>query len=133
MEIVIKPVTVSLRLREIVGANGKGVITDWLSKEPAARAKFHVRIGNLRLVPRTDWNNNQFHKLKDADGVHEIKWKSGSKEWRALGFDRSGFFVMLIGCTHKGDVYDPKSCIDTAVTRKKETEQGRRTIIDYQD
>ena len=122
MEKVAKTAASSLRLREIVGANGKGVITNWLSKEGGARAKFHVRIGNLRLVPRTDWNNAQFHKLKDADGICEIKWKAGDKEWRALGFDKDDYFVMLLGCTHKEDVYDPKNCIETAKARKKEVE-----------
>jgi hypothetical protein len=87
----------------------------------------------MRLVPQADWTKHQFHKLKDADGVSEIKWKAADREWRALGFYKDGYFVMLIGCTHKGDVYDPKSCIETAKARKKETEQGRRIVIDYQE
>lgn len=121
----------SLRLREITGGDGKGVITGWLSGNVGARAKFHVRIGNLRSVPRTSWNKKQFHKLKDADGICEIKWKSGDKQWCILGFDKGEHFVMLLGCTHKDDVYDPKNCIETAKARKKEVEQGKRRIIDY--
>jgi hypothetical protein len=133
LTIVGKVETVSLRLREIVGANGKGVITDWLSKEGGARAKFHVRIGNLRLVPRADWNKKQFHKLRDANDVCEIKWKSGDRQWCALGFDKDNYFLMLLGCTHKDEVYGPRNCIETAKFRKREVEDGKRTIIDYQE
>lgn len=122
----------TLRLQEIVGANGKGVITDWLSGQNAARAKFHVRVGNMAKVPPTDWNKKQFHKLKKADGVAEIKWEAGNKQWRALGFNRNGFFVMVVGCTHKDDVYDPKGCIETAIRRKGEVERGVYKIINYE-
>jgi hypothetical protein len=133
MRFVEKVEPVSLRLREIVGANGEGVITDWLSTESDARARFHVRIGNMRKVPKTDWTKKQFRKLKKADGIAEIKWEAGNKQWRALGFEKDGYFLMLIGCTHKGDVYVPASCIQTAMRLKKEVEKGQHKIIDYQE
>jgi hypothetical protein len=121
----------SLRLREITGADGQGVITSWLARHGEAKARFRVRIGNLSKVPRTDWNKKQFHKLKDAHGVAEIKWEAGNKQFRTLGFDIDGYFVMLIGCTHKDDNYDPSNCINTAIKLKQETERRKHRIIEF--
>jgi hypothetical protein len=121
----------SLRLREITGADGQGVITSWLARHSEAKARFRVRVGNLSKVPRTDWTKKQFHKLKDADGVAEIKWEAANKQWRAMGFDKDGYFVMLVGCTHKDDNYDPSNCINTAIRLKQETERGRHSLIDF--
>src|SRR5579863_4466815 len=121
----------SLLLREITGADGQGVIPRWLSRNRETKARFRVRIGNMSKVPRTDWTKQQFHKLKDAYGVAEIKWEAGKKQWRAMGYDKDGYFVMLIGCTHKDDQYDPRNCINTAIRLKQETERGEHTIIDF--
>src|SRR5437763_1542528 len=108
----------SLLLQEILGAGGKGVITAWLAKHPGARAKFRIRVRKLRLVPRVDWNTKQFRYLES--GIAELKWDWEKKEFRALGFDHKGYFVMVLGCIHKGKVYDPANWLDTAKTRKAE-------------
>ena len=133
IEFVSKTVASGLRLREIVGANGKGVITSWLSSESEARSRFHVRIGHMRLVPQGDWTYKQYKKLKNADGVAEIKWEAGKKQWRALGFEIDGYFLMLIGCTHKQNVYNPPGCVKTAMRLKKEVEEGKHASIEYQE
>lgn len=124
------PHTVSLRLQEIVGGNGNGVITSWLSKHPGCRARFRVRVGNLRKVPRTDWNKKQFRYLES--GLAEIKWEWGNRTWRAIGFDHKGCFVMVLGCSHKDNVHDPSDWLKTSKRRKTETEQGLWGIVNYE-
>src|ERR1035438_4417098 len=109
-----------LRLKELVGPSGKGLITSWLSQYPGARAKFRVRVKNLRLTPQTQWTKKQFRGL--GNGLFEIKWKFDKKEFRSVGFHHRGFFVMLVGCTHKQNVYDPHNCLETAKHRKGEVE-----------
>jgi hypothetical protein len=84
----------------------------------------------LASVPRIKWHKKQFRNLKK--GVSEIKWTSDKQEWRALGFDFGGFFVVVRCCCHKQNVYDPADCIDRAIALKKEAETGKRETRVYE-
>lgn len=119
----------SLRLREI-SRNGIGRLTVWFLDNRGARAKFRIRVQHLRKIERADWSWKQFHGLDG--GLSEIKWKAGNKQFRAIGFDRGGHFVMVIGCTHKMNIYDPVSCLDSALRLKKEAENGEWDIIEFE-
>jgi hypothetical protein len=130
MEKVVQFPGSGFRLSELVGPSGKGLVTSWLSSYPGARAKFRVRVKNLRLTPRTQWPVTQFRSL--GSGLSEIKWKFEQKEFRAVGFDHEGFFVMLIGCTHKQNVYDPHNCLTTARQRKREVENEEWSTIEHE-
>lgn len=123
-----QPLATSLRLRE-VARDGKGEITQWFTANKGARAKFRIRVQHLQKMPRTDWNGAQFHKL--AEGLAEIKWKCGKKQFRAVGFDFSGSFVMVLGCTHKMNIYDPPESLKTALRIKGEVENGIRQTIGF--
>jgi phage-related protein len=118
------------RLQEIVGANGMGVITTWLSKHAGARARFRVRVKGLRRTTRSDWTKKQFRAL--GNGISEVKWEWEKKQWRAIGFDYKGYFVMVLGCTHKDNVYDPVDWLKTSKQRKSEIERGLWRVIDYE-
>jgi len=119
----------SLVLREVVcGATGE--LTKWFKSIPGARAKFRVRIRNLRSFPRTDWNKKQFHKLDH--GLAEIKWKLPKLQFAAVGFDYQGAFVMLVGCNHKMNVYDPPSALATARRLKGEVENGKWKTVPFE-
>jgi len=120
----------NLRLREVVDAGGNGVITKWLRSKHDARARLRIRVQNLRRIPRVEWPTTQFRHL--GSHVYEIKWKASNKEFRALGFDRKGYFVLVIGCTHKQNVYDPAECLSTARRLKGEVENDERTTIDFE-
>ena len=120
----------SLLLKELVGANGKGVITAWIASHPGARAKFRIRVMNLRRIPQAEWKKTQFRFL--GGGLAEIKWKHSDKEFRAVGLYRDGFFLMLIGCTHKQRVYDPHDWLNTAKRRKGEVENGQWNTIEHE-
>jgi hypothetical protein len=117
-----------LRLRQIAGADGVGVISKWLKPYPSARARFRIRAEYLAKIPRTEWTLKQLRPL--GDGLFEIKWED-DKPFRALGFDKDGYFVMVLGCTHKQKVYDPKNCIATAKERMKEAKNGYWYIVEY--
>lgn len=117
-----------LRLRDLIGGGGKGVVGSWLPV--GARARLRIRVQNLRRIPRAEWNRKQFRFL--GAGLAEIKWEWGKVPYRIVGFDYSGFFVMLIGCTHKQGVYDPHHCLQTAGQRKKEVEDGKWRTIDFE-
>lgn len=118
-----------LRVRQATDAQAKGLITEWLRKEGEARARFHVRLKHLAKILRAELNKKQFRHIED--GIWEIKWEAGKKQWRALGFDEDGWFVMVVGCTHKDNVYDPPNCFETAKKRRQETLDGKRMIINY--
>src|SRR2546427_7161697 len=90
-------------LREILDGNGNRIITRWLSLYPGGAARLRVRVRNLRRAPRTEWSKKQFRYL--GKGIFEIKWEFEKKQFRILGFDSSPYFVCLIGCIHKDDVY----------------------------
>ena len=109
----------SLRLREVV-KDGEGELTRWFALNRGSRAKFRIRVQHLQKTSRTEWNKKQFKYLRD--GLAEIKWKCSDKEFRAVGFDFKGFFVMLLGCTHKQGVYDPHNWLNTAKKLKGEVE-----------
>ena len=119
----------TLRLREI-SRNGVGRLTTWFSDNRGARAKFRIRVQHLAKIASKDWTWQQFHSL--GDGISEIKWKTGNKQFRAIGFDRDGFFVMVIGCTHKMKVYDPPECLKSAIRLKKEVENGEWDIVEFE-
>ena len=117
----------TLRIRQMATTSGRGVLKEFL--DPAARAGFRVRVAYLAATKRECWTDQQFRSL--GDGIWEIKWKSGKKQWRALGFDYQEYFVVVRPCTHKGKVYDPHDCIARAKALKTEVLNEKRTVIDY--
>lgn len=119
----------SLVLREALG-NGKGELTAWFTANKGARAHFRVRVGHLRKTDRVEWNKKQFRKLDK--GLAEIKWKSGKTQCRAIGFDHKGAFVMVVGCTHKMNVYDPPGALATAERIKTEVQNGKRSTAEFE-
>jgi hypothetical protein len=124
-----RPVT-PFPLREVVGSRG-GVITEWLSTRTEARALLRIRVGNLRKSARVDWNKTEFRSL--GGGLFEIKWKCGKVQHRALGCDHGPHFVVVVGCTHKGNGgYDPRECIRTARKLIGEVKNGQRDTIPFE-
>jgi len=119
-----QPQPISLRLREVLN-DESGEITKWFSANSGARAKFRIRVQHLQKIGRGEWNITQFRHL--GDGLAEIKWKHGNKQFRAIGFDHQGWFVVVIGCIHKMNVYDPQSCLKTAKIMGEVKDGTRKT------
>lgn len=121
----------SIFLTEIVGAGCTvGEITTWLAGSAEARAAFRVRVVNMALTPRACWHKKQFRKVEGE--LCEIKWKAEKREWRALGFDYEGHFVMVLGCIHKGSVYDPPNWKNTAQGRITEVKNGKWKRVPFE-
>jgi phage-related protein len=120
--------TVSLRLREVV-KDGSREMSKWFAANTGARARFRIRVEHLQKIDRNDWAWAQFHKLED--GLAEIKWKSGKKQFRAIGFDHNGWFVMVLGCTHKMSVYDPPGYLTTAKRIMREVENEQWNTVEF--
>lgn len=78
---------------------------------------------------RAQWNKTQFRKIEGE--LCEIKWKADDIQWRALGFDYEGAFVMVLGCTHKGNVYTPPDWKKTGLRRIKEVKNGQWNRVEY--
>jgi hypothetical protein len=125
-----KPEKHYLQLQEIVGhGRDVGEITAWLANSPRSRAHFRVRAENLDKTNRALWNKTQFWHIQGK--LYEIKWKAEDKQWRALGFDFEGHFVMVLGCTHKGKVYTPPDWKKTALKRIVEVENGQWGRVEF--
>lgn len=124
------PVQSSLRLRDIIGTSGKGVIGSWIAAHPGARARLRIRVQHLRRIPRTEWTKKQFRPL--GDGLFEIKWEWNNVQFRIAGFDHNGFFVMVVGYTHKQKVYDPRNWLETAKRRKGEVKYDKWRTVEFE-
>lgn len=120
----------SLRLRQAQKISGSGVLDEELHGDATARADFRVRVLHLQKFPRVQWQKKQFRSL--GKQLFEIKWKSRKREWRAIGYDDAdGYFVVVKICTHKGQVYDPASCIEKSREIKSLAQSGKQKVIDY--
>lgn len=70
-------------------------------------------------------------RLKNGGGTGELRWVSGKKQHRLIGFFHGGSWLALIGCTHKQQVYDPAEALETARKRKADIESGKAKTVDY--
>jgi hypothetical protein len=85
-----------------------------------------------RIAKMQSWPIKICGSLKNHPGCSEIRWTAEHVEHRIFGYIQSGnVFVMLVGCTHKGKVYDPPSAFDTMDDRKNAVEAGRAELCDY--
>src|ERR1039457_1076264 len=127
------PADPSLRLAELRRNGAKdGIITIWLVGPSEARANMRVRVGYLAKFPRVEWDKKHFHKIKNGDGLSELKWRAEGKEFRAAGYDYKGYFVMVLGFTHKGTVYDPPGWLASAKRNKKYVNDGYWEIVEFE-
>jgi hypothetical protein len=112
---------------DYISVQGRNAITDWydrlLSQE---QTDFDTMI---RILAKTrQWRMPEFRWIKGRPyaGLGEIRFTSERKQHRVVGFygPRQQQFTMLIGCTHKQNIYNPPNALDTAARRKREIETG---------
>lgn len=87
-----------------------------------------------QLAKQDSWAPSDIKPLKGKHlkGLYELRWKSGGVQHRLIGYTSAGHeFLLLIGCTHKGKVYDPPSALQTATERKKLVQTGAATTSEY--
>lgn len=95
------------------------------------RADVNALLGILRN--QRPWSPQDFRlRLQGHDGISEIKLKSENVQIRLVGCFKPGAkYVILIGCTHKGSVYDPHACLVTAERRKGEIDREEVDISEH--
>lgn len=129
-----QPAVPSIRLAEIRrrGEAG-GVISKWVG-DGEARAKMRARVVHLARIPRAEWDKKHFRSLHipKCKGIYELKWRAEGKEFRAAGYDHGdGYFVMVFGFTHKGNVYDPPGWREAIRKNRKDVDDGYWEIIEF--
>jgi hypothetical protein len=70
-------------------------------------------------------------KSSQMRGLGELRWQSGNKQQRLLGFFGDGVWYAVIGCTHKQNIYDPTDALVTAVKRKNEIQRREVETVEY--
>jgi hypothetical protein len=106
-----------------VSPSGRDAIDDWYGRQPAGvQGAFDVALEYLSQRPREEWRRPEFDLLSGKfRDLGEIRFKA-DKQYRILGFfgPRPSEFTLLIGASKKGQNYDPRSALDTALSRRSE-------------
>jgi len=111
----------------------RNAIKDWydgLSKP--AQADFLTLVSQLEVLK--NWTMPEFRPLrgKNFKGLGELRFRIEKKHHRVIGFaSKQDEYVLLIGCFHKGDVYNPRDALETAIKRKKLVESGEGRICEH--
>lgn len=70
-------------------------------------------------------------RLRDGEGLGELRWQSGNRQHRLLGFFLGSYWYAVVGCTHKQQVYSPADSLETAKKYKKQIERGEVRTVEY--
>jgi hypothetical protein len=113
-------------------ANGRDAILDWRKGlSPARRAIFDVFID--RIAKMKSWPSGICDPIRGHSGYRELRWTAEKVEHRIFGYyGGPSLFVMLIGCTHKGKVYDPASAFQTMEDRRGKLKAGEGALSIYE-
>ena len=99
--------------------SGKIPIIDFLDSLSTKEAQKVTWV--LSLVEEVERISTKFYKqLKNTDGIIEIRIQIGKNNFRLLGFENNGTFVVLTNGFKKKDQKVPKSEIELAQQRRKE-------------
>ena len=115
-------------------AGGNNPISEWYESVLSVQQRADVD-ALLRVLRNSRiWNVTDFRaRIQGREGLSEIRLKSERTQIRLIGRQAPGFrYVLLIGCTHKQQIYDPKSCLDTAERRKKEIDRGEASTREHE-
>lgn len=110
----------------------RGFITEWCGElDIDAQAEFDNLLIELAATPRASWGMPDFKPL--GAGIFELRFKSGGKQYRPLGYDGPdrNQFTILIGAYKKMQRWTPTDARNTAVKRRKEIKDGIRKVRPY--
>jgi hypothetical protein len=120
-------------IRCYVSPSGRDMIDDWYKRQSdAVLAAVDVALEYLVQRPRKEWQRPQFDLLSGKmREIGEIRFKV-DKQYRLFGFfgpSRSDF-TLLVGSSKKGNQYDPKNTLETALDRMAQVKaDGRRSRV----
>ena len=97
---------------------------------PQERSDADEFIKDMRKTQEWKLPNYRPH-LSGYKGLGELRWTSEKKQHRLVGYLRGGTFFAVIGCTHKGTIYDPADALAQAEKRKLQIERGEVNTIEY--
>src|ERR1019366_1947146 len=126
-------------IRCYVSPAGNNKIADWhadLSVQEKADADALLRImrktGNWQMPNyRPQLRAVKGVKAFQVRGLGELRWISGKKQHRLLGFFGDGVWYAVLGCTHKQSIYSPTDALATAVNRKNEIQKVEVKTVEY--
>jgi hypothetical protein len=124
-------------LRCYVLPGGRDAIDDWYGRQhDDVCAIMDAVLEYLSQRPRNEWRRPEFDQLSGKmRELGEIRFKANRVQYRILGFHgpRRSEFTLLVAAKKKGRVYDPKSALETALSRKAEVEAegGRARVCDF--
>ncbi len=120
-------------IRCYVSPSGRDMFDDWHGRQSdEVQAAVAVALEYLVQRPRKEWRRPAFDllsgKMRD---IGEIRFKV-DKQYRILGFfgPARSDFTLLIGASKKGNNYDPRNAVETALERMKQVKaDGRRNRV----
>jgi hypothetical protein len=123
------------RFLQYVSPQGRAAIDDWRKALAVGPPRADLDVFLKTMAKLREWAPPDIDTLKGSryQGLLELRWKSGRKPHRILGYqsaDRE--YTMLVGCTHDGKKYDPPDAFETAVRRRKQIESGEAQAREYQ-
>ena len=99
--------------------SGKSPVEEFLDGLCAKEAQKVVWV--LQLIEEESVVSTKFYKqLSNSDGIVEVRVQHGNNNFRLLGFEHNGTFVVLTNAFRKKDQKVPKKEIELAKSRKKE-------------
>ena len=119
------------RFRQFKATSGRKAIDDWRSAlSPARRAIFDIFLD--RIAKMNAWPTGTCNPIRNHAGCWELRWTAEKVEHRIFGYySGEKEFAMMVGCTHKGKVYDPPGAFDTLDTRKGQAENNQGNLDEY--
>src|SRR6266436_3980282 len=119
------------RFRQFRAWTGRLVIDDWGNGlSPGRRAVFDTFLD--RIAKMETWPSGICYPIRNHAGCFEIRWTAEKVEHRIFGYYGIGKeFVLLVGCTHKGKVYDPPGAFDMLDDRKTKIANGEGGLDEY--
>jgi hypothetical protein len=109
------------------------MIDDWIARQSDdVQAALEVALEYLVQRPRDEWRRPEFDLLSGKmREVGEIRFKV-DKQYRIFGFFGPGRsdFTLLVGASKKGNQYNPRNALETALDRMQQIkDDGRRCRV----
>jgi len=117
---------------QFTSGTGRGAISDWRRNvlSPARRAVLDTLL--RRISKMESWPTGICNPLTGYPGKRELRWTAERVEHRIFGYyGGTKVFVMLIGCTHKGRIYDPPEAFNTMLDRERKLQAGEGELTEY--
>lgn len=116
------------RFQQFRAWTGRKAIDDWRGKmSPARQASFDIFMD--RIAKMEAWPSGTCDPIKGHAGCWELRWTAEKVEHRVFGYyGKEKEFCMMVGCTHKGKVYDPPGAFEMLDDRKSKVEKGDKNI-----